>query len=84
MITLLVILFLSTFNQILTVTMTNMKVSGGNFGLVYKFTIIGTIKESIPKSENYTMKISYNENIEGANCSQDPRSVRGNFIYICI
>ena len=84
MITLLVILFLSTLNQILTVTMTNMKVSGGNFGLVYKFTIIGTIKESIPKSENYTMKISYNENIEGANCSQDPRSVRGNFIYICI
>ena len=84
MATLLVVLFLSFLNPIVSITLTDVKVFGGNFGFNYKFTIAGTTKKYIPSSENNIIKISFNNNIKTANCSVDLTRAQSVAIYICI
>ena len=84
MVTLLVILFLNILNPIISITLTDMKVYGGNFGFNYKFTIAGTTQQSIPSSENNIIKISFNNNIKTAKCFVDLTTASSVAIYICI
>ena len=84
MTTILVILFLSILNPIISITLTDMKVYGGNFGFNYKFTIAGTTQQSILSSENNIIKISFNNNIKAVNCSVDFSADQSVAIYICI
>ena len=78
-----IIILISLFQLSFPITLSNIKVNGGNYGNIFKFYISGTTTESITKSINIPMIILIEEEEKEAQCSIENTESGGQALYTC-